>query len=115
MPTTTEVRTASASARAIDAEIAELVKRENAGAARIGALLLEMQEKKLYRAFQATSAADYACKRFKRSERWARELMELAESLRRLPRFAAACAAGQLPWTTAREATRAARQDGNEE
>lgn len=101
-------------ARVIHEEIAELVRKENAGTARIGALLLEMKERRLFRAYDATSVADYAWKKFKRSARWTRELIELAENLKALPLIAEKYQSGALPWTLARDAARAAKNDGNE-
>jgi hypothetical protein len=70
--------------------------------------LQEVDERELYRGYGHVSTVDYARERLGFDDRKTWTLLQLARRLKVLPELKKAFGEGKIPWTKAREATKAA-------
>ncbi|MBX3469998.1 MAG: hypothetical protein KF878_24235 [Planctomycetes bacterium] len=96
-------------ARRIDAQLADVARRERKATAELAYLLSHAERQEVHRALGHARIGQYAVARgFVSSDRKCRELIDLVRQLERLPRLRVAFREGEVAWTKARTVARVA-------
>ena len=95
-------------ARELDGRLKALARSARRAEAELAKALLEMKRRGLFRCLGYSHLRDYAEAELDLPGGRAKDLVELAEKLEQLPKLRAAFEAGDLTWTKARQAARAA-------
>lgn len=102
-------------AREVDRELKELARGRRVSDAVAAKKLLRMKRGKLYRALGYSRLQDYAWFELDMKRSKAKDLVEIAERVERLPLVARAFEAGELEWTKCRAVVRVATSENEGE
>ena len=95
-------------AKEVDRRLVVLSKAHRRVESALCFYLQEVDERELYRGYGHASTVDYARERLGFEDRKTWTLLQLARRLKVLPELKKAFGEGKIPWTKAREATKAA-------
>ncbi len=102
-------------AQSLDRRIRATVRKRNEYHAELAFELLEMDEERLYVPLGFRSTGAYSAAVTGESPGKTSQLLAIARRLQKFPRMRAAFLAGEIQWTKARTAAKAAERDGEEE
>lgn len=102
------------SAREMDARLKDLVRRMRTAEAEVARALLEMKRRRLHFFLGYSRLQDYAAEELEIGRGKAKELVELAEKLEKLPKIREVFGAGELDWTKCRTIARIATAEDEE-